>query len=266
MVPEGNQTSEGEARSGIGAQRWDFWIIRDNPLGRILVKKATYGVRQEECETGGQHHSRGSDWDSWNQRSALQVCHKSKVLRRLSHRKASRGDLKERKPLLVGYFMLQVQAIAKLLDHGRFRVKSLTHKSICDEGKWWHFTGNWLDWLEASQRWTKRELWNICSGAVLFSAIKDIPSSSRKQGVRLRLRDGQDGRPGSEREDERRTPYSKEMKMALPVQYLFRTSVWVLSVHTTTASLLVSHQGHNSLLQILTPFHPLMFFSHQHRT
>lgn len=50
LVPEGNQTSEGEARSGIGAQGWDFWIIRDNPLGRILVKKATYGVRQEECE------------------------------------------------------------------------------------------------------------------------------------------------------------------------------------------------------------------------
>ncbi len=50
VVAEGNQKSEEEARSGIGAWRRDFWIIRDNPLGRISVKKATYGVRQKECE------------------------------------------------------------------------------------------------------------------------------------------------------------------------------------------------------------------------
>ena len=35
-------------------------------------------------------------------------------------------------------------------------------------------------------------------------------------------------------------------KVALPLRRLLKTSVWVLSVHTTTASLFVSHQGHRS--------------------
>lgn len=43
LVAEGNQKSAERARSGIGARRQDFQIIRDNPLGRITVKKAAYG-------------------------------------------------------------------------------------------------------------------------------------------------------------------------------------------------------------------------------
>lgn len=53
LVAEGNQKSGEGAKSGIGARRRDFWIIRDNPQGRISVKKATYGVRQKERE--GEH-------------------------------------------------------------------------------------------------------------------------------------------------------------------------------------------------------------------
>lgn len=50
LVAEGNQKSEEEARSGTAARRRELWIIRDNPQGKISVKKATYGIRQKECE------------------------------------------------------------------------------------------------------------------------------------------------------------------------------------------------------------------------
>lgn len=55
-VAEGNQKSEEEARSGIEAPGRDFWIIRDNPSGRILVKKkkqhtpSVPNKEEEECE------------------------------------------------------------------------------------------------------------------------------------------------------------------------------------------------------------------------
>lgn len=35
---------------GLELEDETFWMIRDNPSSGILVKKATYGVRQKECE------------------------------------------------------------------------------------------------------------------------------------------------------------------------------------------------------------------------
>lgn len=68
-------------------------------------------------------------------------------------------------------------------------------------GKWWDFSGNWLDWLEASQRWTR---WRRQNGAFSLREIKDIPSSFRERGARRAQRDGRDGRTGPEREEEER--------------------------------------------------------------
>lgn len=85
---------------------------------------------------------------------------------------------------------------------------------------------------------------------------------SREHGQRQRdghRTAGMDLGEAREREDERSWEFkdSKEpsqgIKIALSVRFLFKTSVWVLGVHTTPASLFVSHQGHNSLLQTLIP-------------
>lgn len=71
----------------------------------------------------------------------------------------------------------------------RVRIKSfwqtfkwIRDKSPCDEWKWWDFTGNWLDWLEESQRSTKWERQNICGADSSMRGIKDIPSSFQQDG------------------------------------------------------------------------------------
>lgn len=56
--------SEVRGRRGIAAGRWDFCIIPDNPFSRILVKKATYGIRQKECEGEQEGNFTGAVSDS----------------------------------------------------------------------------------------------------------------------------------------------------------------------------------------------------------
>lgn len=99
--------SEVRGRRGIAAGRWDFRIIPDNPFSRILVKKATYGIRHKECEGEQEGNFIGMVQTRQNQLSALQLCHNSKVLQLLlSHRKASVGLISNQwKSLLQGSFI-----------------------------------------------------------------------------------------------------------------------------------------------------------------
>lgn len=100
LVAEGNQKSGEGARSGIGAWRRDFWIIRDNPCDGILVKKETYGVRQKECE-GKQEGNFTATVETGTAEiklSALQVCRK--FSNPLTHSKANSDNLKEKNSFL----------------------------------------------------------------------------------------------------------------------------------------------------------------------
>lgn len=134
-----------------------------------------------------------------------------------------------------------------------FQVNQTQIRSVM-RGKWWDFSGNWLDWLEGSQRRMRWERWNICGGGLFVETNKGRPFiSERKQ----RAWQGQKELDGTSQLDveggwgRERTKAELWAAQSLPngrklhclVWFLLKTSVWVLSVHPTTASLLVSHQG-----------------------
>lgn len=95
-------------------------------------------------------------------------------------------------------------------------------------------------------RW---ERWNICGGGLFVETNKGRPFISVKAaslaGTERAGRDFPTGRRGRMRKRElwaaRSLPSGR--KLHFLVWFLLKTSVWVLSVHPTTASLLVSHQG-----------------------
>lgn len=99
----------GESEVRGRSQEWDWSSktrLLDNPeiIPRQNLGQKSNIWRQTKRvwrQAVGQLHSSSSGWDSWNQLLALHVRLKSKVLKPLSHSKASSDTLKERKSLLL---------------------------------------------------------------------------------------------------------------------------------------------------------------------